>query len=432
MWSRNGRDMRTTIVAVVAALATTTSGSAALGAGPSPRSGPTWVGAWEASPVTSSDRGVVGLGFYNAAGHPPTQDAQRYPTPVLHDQSFRDVIAPHLGGSAARVRLSNRFGTVAATFDAVYLGRQQLGAALVPGSNVPVTFSGRTSVSVPPGADVLSDPVGVAVQPFEHLAISFHTDAAAVDRHDTAQQISYFTLPAAGVHSADTSGAAFTQTTSSWYGVTGLDVLTSRRSGAVVVLGDSITDGFDSTFDRDRRWPDVLARRLLRASTAPLSVLNAGISANAASTDVAGTFGPSAVDRFPSDVLRQTHVCTLVVLEGSNDLVLGQSAPAILAALRTIADRAHSAGLRVVMATIMPRGLSGAQEQARNDVNAALRRHAIGDALLDFDALMRDPSDPTALNPSYDAGDGTHPNDGGYAVMADAVDLSALQPSRSR
>jgi lysophospholipase L1-like esterase len=311
-----------------------------------------------------------------------------------------------------------------------------------------VTFLGERSITLAPGQDVVSDPSGIHFSALQTLAISLYVanGPGKPSEHYTARQTSYLTLPLAGDHTSDTSGGAFTETTTTRPYFDGLDVLAPESAGAVVAFGDSITDGYQagpagipevaSSVDANGRWPDDLARRLIAAHI-PLSVLNAGISGNLvlnnASTDA---FGPPALQRLDNDVLAQRGVTTVIWLEGINDLPGGTTAAQLEAGWTAGIARMHKAGLRVLQGTLTPsgsatgtvQGYSTAQvNQVREQANAWIRTMSPADDVIDFDAAVRDPNKPSQINPAYNGGDGLHFNLAGYQAMANAINLALLR-----
>jgi lysophospholipase L1-like esterase len=396
-----------------------------------------WVGSWLNSP---SDAGSY-------------RDASLHAVHVGADQTFRIIIAPHLGGSTIRVHLSNRFDSAAVRLGEVTIADRRAGAAVAPGTIRAVTFAGARAVTVPPGASVVSDPVRFTVRPFRDLAISMFVSGADAHptEHFTARQTSYVTVPRAGDHATDYSGSAFTQPTTASYYVTGLDTRSSAREGAIVAFGDSITDGYQappthlpevqSTLSTNRRYPDDLQRRLHNAGI-PLSVLNAGISGNRLLADgFIPQFGPSGMSRFESDALAQPGVTDVILLEGINDIGLtrGLTARELINGYRRLVAAAHRAGVRIQIGTLTPSGAStqpgygGASAHAlRVAVNAWIRSQRIADGIVDFDVAVRDPHDPNTIAPAYNGGDGLHFSPAGYRALADAVPLSELTRSRCR
>jgi lysophospholipase L1-like esterase len=354
------------------------------------------------------------------------------------------LVTPNAGGRLARVRLTNRYGTAPVTFDAVRLARRAAGAGAVAGTSRRVTFGGRRSITIARGADAVSDPVRIRFRAFQQLAVSVyaHADTGPATTHFLASEPS--TYVAAGDHTADRAGAAFGEPQESWVFLDGVDVLAPARVGAVVALGDSITDGALSTEARakgarDTRWPDFLARRLVRAGR-PLAVVNEGIGGNRIRLDAVPPspeiFGPSTLFRLDSDVLAVSGATDVIVLEGINDI--GQEPPAtaaeVIAGLQQVVTRLQVARLRVLVGTLTPSGGMGvptygsaAAGAIRRAVNRWIRGSRLPDGVVDFEAAVRDPSRPGRIRPAYDSGDHLHPNARGYRAMGDAVRLSALR-----
>lgn len=302
-----------------------------------------------------------------------------------------------------------------------------------------MTFGGASRVVLPAGAEVVSDPVPLAVTPGQDLAVSLYLPSpiGAATRHSTAYATSYL---ATGDHAADTRPAAFTGTTGSWCLLDGVDVQAAPGTGAVVTLRDSITEGTNSTVDADHRYPDDLARRLLAGPPGQrLSVLNEGMSGNRLLTD-GGSSGVSAQQRFDRDVLAQTGVRDVNVLEGINDIghdlgaISGTPVTAqdLIDALANLVRAGHEHGLRMIGGTLLPIGGSkydsADAEAKRQAVNAWIRTSGMFDGVVDFDAAVRDPDEPARIRPEFNSGDGLHPNDPGYQAMADAVDLNLNLP----
>lgn len=400
------------MVVSAAVVASTAVGGAprALAVEPQPAVGisRTWVGAWSAAPVTGT-----GSGF--------------------GDQTLREVVHTTMGGDQVRIRLTNAFGADGLVIGGATIGVRATGATLAAGTERPVTFGGARTVVLPAGSDVLSDPVSLAVPVGQDLAVSLYLprSTGAATRHPLAMATSYL---ATGDHAADADGGAFTSKASSWYLIGGLDVRATPGTRAVVTFGDSITDGAQSTVDANRRYPDDLARRLHGRG---LSVLNEGISGNRVLTDAGGS-GVSAQARFDRDVLGQTGVRDVLFLEGINDIghnagpVSGEPVTAgdLIAGMTNLIARAHAHGLRITGCTLTPIGGSKYDtpeaEQKRQAVNAWIRTSRAFDGVVDFDAVTRDPADPTRYLPAYDSGDHLHPGDAGYQAMADAIDLRLL------
>ncbi|MET9554969.1 SGNH/GDSL hydrolase family protein [Streptomyces sp. NPDC006645] len=382
-----------------------------------PASAESWIGTWAAAPA-GIEPGVPN-------GHV--------------GRSIRNVVHTSIGGTAARITLSNLFSREALLIGhasiAVADSHQDAGA--VPGTMRSVTFGKRTSVVVPPGGHVLSDPVRLQVPQDADLLVTVHTPAPGgpVTYHPRALRTSYTAL---GDRTRDLDGDAYIERAPVWRYLTAVDVLNRRARGSVVVIGDSITDGIGSSYDADRRWTDTLADRLRGSG---LGVLNAGISGNRVlRQSLAVGKGPSAVSRFGRDVLGQSGTEVVFVELGINDIIRRpqETDPdLVVAGLRNLTRQAHARGLRVVGSTLMPFGGNPRHteqlEAVRDRVNDTIRSGAVFDRTVDFDRLLRDPYAPDRLRPDYDSGDGLHPSDAGYVAMGRFVDLEDLvgtEPAR--
>jgi lysophospholipase L1-like esterase len=402
-------------VAVLAAAVLLALMAAPIGARvPASCGGTGWVGAWGTAPAIAG--------------------------PSYVDRTVRVVVNPTRGARRVLLRLSNRFGTGPFTIDRVTVARLQSGARVVPSSLAPVTFGGRRSVTIPRGADVFSDPARLTFRAFSDLAISIYMrgPSGSATEHPVANEIGSY--EAAGDRTNEISGQGFGSPSQAWPFLTGVEVQAPRRFSTLVALGDSITDGFQSSMaqrpgEHNTRWPDFLARRLDRRRL-PFSVVNAGISGNRLRLDgFLSIYGPSALARLDSDVLAVPGVREVIILEGINDI--GQTPPAspggVIAALRQVVLRLHLAGLRVLVGTLTPSGGNsvptyGSPEASsrRTAVNRWIRTSHVPDGVIDFDAAVRDPSKPSRLVPVLDSGDHLHPNARGYQRMANAVPLSLL------
>ncbi|MFF9803492.1 GDSL-type esterase/lipase family protein, partial [Streptomyces rochei] len=319
------------------------------------------------------------------------------------DRTLRLVVHTSAGGPRVRLRFDNTFAAAPVRIGSatVAVRAEDAAARTVP---VPVSFLGAAGIEIPAGAQAFSDPLDFAVPADTDLLVSFHLpdSVSAAPVHRLAAQRSYLSKP--GDHAADGSPAAYTSVLTSWPLLTGVDV--GGGPGSVVLLGDSITDGDRSTVDANRRWPNVLATRLLAQNVVPhYGVLNQGISANRVLADrypgdgvSADTGGVSALNRFDRDVLAQTSARTAVVFEGVNDVRWGATAEQVIAGLRELAARGHARGLRMLAATILPCAgearCTAAVDDERGTVNAWLRSTGEFDGLLDFDAVLRDPAHP--------------------------------------
>ena len=351
------------------------------------------------------------------------------------DRTLRLVVHTSVGGPRVRLRFDNTFAAAPVRIGSVTVALQAAGAT-ARDMPVAVAFRGAAGVEVAAGAQVFSDPLDFDVPADSSLLVSFHLPGTvtAAPVHRLARQRSY--VSEAGDHAADGSGTAYTGVLTSWPLLTGVDL--GGGPGAVVLLGDSITDGEKSTADADRRWPDVLADRLLAQDEVPhYGVLNEGISANRVVTDrypgdgvSTDTGGVSALHRFDRDVLAQTSARTAVVFQGVNDVRWGATADEVIAGLRELADRGHARGLRMLAATILPcegeARCTAAVDAERVRVNAWIRDAGAFDGVLDFDEVVREPAHPARMLPAYDSGDHLHPGDAGLAALAGAVDLKLL------
>ncbi|GAB3472590.1 SGNH/GDSL hydrolase family protein [Actinophytocola sediminis] len=349
------------------------------------------------------------------------------------DRTVRNVVHTSVGGTAVRVSLTNVLGTAATRMDAVTVAvaKAPNSPDAVPNTMRALTFGGSPAVTIPAGGKALSDPVSLAVPADGDLLISVFTPepGGPVTFHQVANQTSY--VSGAGNHAAAEAGTAFTEPITFWPYVAGVDVLGGPARGAVVTFGDSITDGNNSIRNANHRWPDFLANRLAdQPGPTRLGVLNAGISSNRL---LNSTWNPNALSRLDRDVLTATGARSVVVLLGINDIG-GQpqhhEPEPIIAALQQIATQVKAKGLRVIGGTLTPfAGSSNYTEElegVRQAVNDFIRHGGAFDAVVDFDAALRDPVVPNRLLAEYDSGDHLHPKDAGYQAMARAVDLNEL------
>ncbi|MFH8608690.1 SGNH/GDSL hydrolase family protein [Streptomyces sp. NPDC018029] len=424
MISRARTSLAVTAGAVALALTTTL---AVTGAEASPErtaTGPSWTAAWAAAPQRPS------TGFkpnWSEAG--------------FDGQTLRQVVRVTEGGDRARIRLSNAYGTSPLKVAGATIARTKKGASVEKGSVRHLTFGGKRFVTVPAHGQLSSDAVGLELDPFESVTVTLHLAQTTGPATFHAQSFAT-SYRADGDHSADTAGRAFGESTESWYYLAGVDVdgeARQRRDG-VVLFGDSITDGFASSTDRDRRWSDALAERLDEAGR-PRPVLNAGIGGNMVLNDSAW-YGEKSTNRFARDALDLPGVSTVVVLEGLNDIGFSETdkptykpAPVVSArdlinGHRELIRQARAKGVRIVGATLLPLGGSdhyGEHAAAVSDeFNRWVRTSGEYDAYVDFDKALADPKDPERIAPAYDSGDHLHPNDAGYRAMARAVELDAL------
>ncbi|MGW0464166.1 SGNH/GDSL hydrolase family protein [Streptomyces sp. NPDC003027] len=388
-------------------------------AGAGPAHAPTWHAAWGAAPQLP------------ATGFTPNWSQEGFSR-----QTVRQVVRLTEDGDHARIRLSNAYGTSPLAVTGATLARTDTGAAVEPGSVRHLTFGGKRSATVPAHGELRSDPAALGLRRLESVTVTLYL-AGTTGPATFHSQAWADTYRAEGDHRADVHGRAFTARTQSWYYLSGVEVSggTPPRRGGVVLFGDSITDGFGSTPNADRRYSDALAERVDRP------VVNAGIGGNLLLNDSAW-YGERSTARFRRDALDQPGVSTVVLLQGLNDIGFSEAAlkpdpqptykpspvvssAEIIAAYRELTDAAHDRGIRIVGSTLLPfKGTSHwgpTAERTSAEVNHWIRTSGAFDAVVDFATLLADPADPKALNPDYAYADGLHPDDAGYRLMAEAV-----------
>jgi lysophospholipase L1-like esterase len=362
------------------------------------------------------------------------------PPDDLRDATVRQIVHLSVGGPALRVHLSNAFGTEPLHFTAVHIALpiSTASAAIDPASDHPLTFAGTSDVTIPAGAEFVSDPLEFPVAPLSNLAITYHLDTPPVREtsHPGSRATSWY------VHGDFVSAATFAEPkqVDHWFQLSEVDVQAASSAASVVILGDSITDGHGATTNGNDRWTDVLAARLQSApATRNIGVSNQGIGGNHLLTD---GLGPNALSRFDRDVLAPAAVRWVIVFEGVNDLggvaIHAEVSPEthaafmrrVIAAYNQIIARAHAHGLLVYGATITPYVGSGyyhpgpLSEADRQAVNQWIRTAGHFDAVIDFDAVVRDPQHTDHLLPAYDCGDHLHPGPAGYKAMGESIPLA--------
>jgi lysophospholipase L1-like esterase len=374
-----------------------------------------WVGTWASSPQLAD------------AGSLP-------PAPGFADATLRQVVHVSIGGPQIRVRFSNSFGTTALTIFAAHVAKAGKRGSIQADTDRALAFQGRLSVTIPAGALIYSDPIEFDLQPLSDLAVTVRLKGApdGVTTHPGGRATSYL----AQGDAITASDLPLAQTVDHWYFLNGVDVASQDSAASVVVLGDSITNGRNATTNENRRWTDELARRLcVNRRTEHVGVLNEGIGGNRLLRD---GLGPNALARLDRDVLTQTGARWLVVFEGVNDIGtctkecnLDSLSQDIIGAYEQIIVRAHSQGMRVYGATITPFGGSfyarPEAEDVRQIVNDWIRKSGRFDAVIDFDAITRDPQNPSRLFAAVDSGDHLHPSDAGYKAMGDGIDLKLFE-----
>jgi len=394
-----------------------------------------WVGSWAMAP-TAAAPGTPAVPA--TATTPATKAVPSVSMDGFSNKTIRMTVHMSVGGSAVRVRLSNEFGTKALTIGhvTVAIPTKSGSGEVVPGTMHEVQFGGLSTASIPRGGDLFSDPVA---KPDTDLAVSIWLPAATgpATFHVTGRSTTWI---GSGDHSEDISNGGLSTKDPSWYYLTGVDVRNSTAAGTVVVLGDSVSDGFTATVDADHRWPDRLADRLgaLPAKDHAPGVLDLGTAGSSLGHDGSEIgvpqLGPSSTARLDNDVFAQTGVRVVIVELSINDIWIFHDGPdQLIAELRQIATQVHEHGLRVYVSTVSPWGgykpyYTPALDKTRLGVNAYIRSTSDFDGYIDFDTLLRDPETPTQLKPTWNSGDGIHPNDAGYLAMANAVPLKFLLP----
>jgi lysophospholipase L1-like esterase len=419
----------------------------------SARDSESWVVSW-----TGSVQGPYPVG--NPSVQPDQKFAFPDPAGGARNQTFRLIVRPDLWGRQARIRLSNAFGKKAVTFDGVYAGLQEASAALFRGSNQQVTFSGKSSITIPPGSSAWSDPV--VLRFVKHpddlagrgLAVSFHIagDSGPMTWHAKALTTSYITAPDAGAKGALEDEAAFPYTTASWFFLDAVEMLAPTGAFAIMAFGDSISDGTASTMNGDDRWPNVLSRRLKALYGNKVAVVNGGIGGNQIAGPAEYSYdkpfpgGPSSGQRLDRDVLALSGISSLIWLEGINDFSKNGNASVdeVVSAMKDGVNRLRKKWpqLRVIGATVTTALGSSSpahgfpeQDAKRKALNDFIRTSGTFDGVIDFDKAILDPQSG-GLKPEFipdstagGLGDKLHPNRTGYLAMGQAIDLDLFRPA---
>jgi lysophospholipase L1-like esterase len=397
---------------------------------PTAPNGSTWIGTWGSAPQAALPGKV-----------------QTY-----HNQTLRLIVHVSAGGNTLRVRISNTFGDRPLFIGAAHIARRTSAAEIDPTSDRSLKFHGHASVKIPAGSMVMSDPVAVDLQPLSDLAVSLFLpeDTAAKTLHILAQQTSYLSTD-----SGDSTAAVkfpVAKQIHTWPFLSGVEVK-APTGATIVAFGSSTTDGDGSTSDANRRWPDVLAEELLKDTKikTTFGVLNEGIIGNRlledspTQTRFGSALGQAGLRRFQRDVLTQAGVRYVFMALGVNDMIFpGSFTPAmqkvdsasIIAGYRQLVARAHQKGIKVIGTTIPPfenatfddpeitNIYTPEKESVRQEVNKWIMSGGGFDAVVDFDAVLRDPDRPTRLLPAFDSGDHLHMNDAGYVACAKKIPLN--------
>ena len=373
-----------------------------------------WVGTWSTSPVSASNNN----------------------SRFSDDTTLREIVHVSIGGSSVRIVLSNAFGTGTLKIGGANIALAASGGAL-KGTAVPALFHGQPTVDIPAGAEVVSDPIALTLPAVSDLAVTIFVPGqtiTTVTQHSFADDTNY-ELSGNQLASADFADA---KTLRSWPFLKAVEATAPKDAAAIVCFGDSITDGAHSTPDKNMRWPDVLARRLQAGKkTSHFGVLNEGIGGNRLLHDVTG---PNALARFDRDVLDQSGVKYLIILEGINDIGHAYdpqkpydviTAEQLEMALTQLIDRAHAHGIKVFGATLTPyvgaKYESPEGEKVREAENDFILHSGRFDGTIDFAKATADTTDPTHFAASAGSADNLHPGDSGYQAMGDAIDLTLFK-----
>ena len=388
--------------------------------------------AWLATAAIARDQAWVSAWATSQQGLGPAK---------ISNATVRMIARVTVPGDSVRIRLDNTFGTAPVTFGKATIGLRGRGPA-VAGGLKPLTFGGKDSATVAAGATVESDPVALHVEALQDVAVSLFLPDADVQpsQHNNAQVTSYLTDAGAGDQSASEDGKPFTGKTTSMLWLKSIDVRPSARATTIVAFGDSITDGTCSTLDAHDRWEDALAERFALRKKVAHAVINEGIGGNTVTSgpDMKPPLNsPSGVERLDRDVLSHAGVSHVIVFLGTNDIRREASADQVIAGMKDIIARVKQKGIKIIGVTIIPRdttvpgiadtGWSDAKTKIKNEVNDWIRKQAGFDAVLDFDKLVRDQSNPDIISPALDCGDGVHPSPYGYFLLGKSIDLGVFR-----
>jgi len=370
-----------------------------------------WVGTWSCAPQLVEPHNMP-------------------PEPGLTNSTLRQVIRVSIGGKTLRVRFSNEFSSSPVTIRGANLAISKGESRIDTLTIKALTFNNNKEVTIKPGAIAISDPITFHLRPRTDVAITifFGKTSPDVTGHPGSRTTSYL-ISGNHLSAYELTGSSKTDR---WYIINGIDVKASHRAASIIIIGNSITDGRGSGTNKQNRWPDILSERLVQnPATKNVAVLNQGIGGNCV---LKPCLGPSALERFDRDVLKQHGVRWLIILEGINDI--GQSpdstdaisiANNLIEAYKQMTQKAHLYGIKVYCATILPfKGsfyYTGFRETAREKVNDWIRNNSTIDAIIDFDLIMRNPEDTLSLHPELHTGDFLHPNEMGYRIMGESIDL---------
>ena len=374
-----------------------------------------WIGTWSTAPQL-------------------VEPGNKPPEPGLSYNTLRQVVRVSLGGDSLRVRFSNEFSTSPVTLHTVQIAVSKGGSVIDTATAKELKFNGNPEITMNPGVVIISDPIAFHLEPRMDIDITifFGETSPDVTGHPGSRTTSYLL---AGNHISVSDFSACVHT-DHWYVINGIDVKAPESAGAAAILGNSITDGRGSGTNKQNRWPDILSERLLKnPGTRQVAVLNMGIGGNCV---LRKCLGPSAVDRFDRDILKQPGVRWVIILEGINDIgqtrdsiTAFQVAEDLITAYNRMVDLAHARGIKVYGATILPFGKSfyykDYRETARFTINNWIRSSGRFDAVIDFDRVLQNPEEPLIMLPAVHSGDFLHPNETGYKMMGEAVDLKLFE-----